>query len=428
MAIGSAGPFEYASGAGEGVINEALIAMRGRMRNMRSPIVFAVCIALCIAICIALTSAAQAGAISNATPVSGGDTSTPVSTCVAMVGNRTVSQFSWRAKTVSARMQPGGDGVLMPLRPRSVTGPLRVIALEYMFAEDLAALGVTPAGMADPAGYPIWIGYDNARFVGVRDVGTRQQPSLEAIAAARPDLILGVGSRHAAIFDALSQIAPTVLFQYSPAIGDVSVTSSTGRTASEAAILSAPTWTTQLTWAREIFRTIGCLTGRQVQAMAVEAELDEALAHDAGRLAQAGLTGARIAWLQELGLPDRYWAFTGNSMIAGVADALGLQMWPAEPTREGTAYVKSADLLGLQDIKVMFVSATEKDVTLDEKLDSPIWRFVPARRADHIALIERNIWGFGGPMSALQISHTLTNALLGFEQKITSTNDAFFTE
>ncbi|WP_330163682.1 ABC transporter substrate-binding protein, partial [Burkholderia mallei] len=143
--------------------------------------------------------------------------------------------------------------------------PARIVVLEFMFAEDLAALDITPVGMADPAYYPIWIGYDDARFARVSDVGTRQEPSLEAIAAAKPDLILGVGLRHAPIFDALSRIAPTVLFKYSPNyIED-------GRQV------------TQYDWACAIPRTIGCLTGRARDARAVQARVDAGLARDARR-------------------------------------------------------------------------------------------------------------------------------------------------
>nr|WP_226383044.1 iron-siderophore ABC transporter substrate-binding protein [Burkholderia savannae] len=296
----------------------------------------------------------------------------PPAACRPLAGDPTVSQFS-RA---------------LPVRP------MRIIVLEFMFAEDLAALGITPVGMADPAYYPIWIGYDDARLARVPDVGTRQEPSLEAIAAAKPDLILGVGLRHAPIFDALSRIAPTVLFKYSPNYVE------DGRQV------------TQFDWARAILRTIGCLTGREQQAREVLARVDAGLARDARRIAAAGRAGERVAWLQELGLPDRYWAFTGNSASAGIARALGLDPWPGEPTREGTAYVTSEDLLKQPDLAVLFVSATQPGLPLDAKLDSKIWRFVPARKAGRVALVERNIWGFGGPMSALRLADEMTERLL----------------
>jgi iron complex transport system substrate-binding protein len=92
--------------------------------------------------------------------------------------------------------------------------------------------------------------------------------------------------------------------------------------------------------------------------------------------------------------------------------ALGLELWPAEPTREGTSYVTSEDLLKKPNLTVLFVSATEPGVPLATKLDSPIWRFVPARSAGRVGLVERNIWGFGGPMSALRMADTMTETLL----------------
>ncbi|MBN3754903.1 iron-siderophore ABC transporter substrate-binding protein [Paraburkholderia sp. Tr-20389] len=272
--------------------------------------------------------------------------------------------------------------------------PKRIVVLEFMFAEALLSLDITPAGMVDTAYYPSWIGYGVERMQSVPDVGTRQEPSLEAIAALKPDLIIGVGFRHAPIFGALKSIAPTVLFQFSP---DMKLD---GEMA------------TQLEWARRIFDTIGCMTGRMVQAQAVERQLDEGLARDAKRLADAGRTHADFALLQELGLPDRYWAYTGNSMAGGVAKQLGLTLWPAQPTREGTRYVTSEDLLRRPQTSVLLTSATGPEVKLDAKLDSPVWRFVPARRDGRVTLVERNVWGFGGPMSALKLSHALTDALL----------------
>lgn len=276
----------------------------------------------------------------------------------------------------------------MPVRAQ------RVVALEFMFAETLAALDITPVGMVDTAFYPGWLGYDNARFAHVTDVGSRQEPGLEAIAAVKPDLIIGVGFRHAPIFAALDRIAPTILFQFSPNVNEGGVP------------------VTQLDWTRQIFRTIGAVTGRSARAQAVEAQLDAGLARNAKRLAAAGRQHERVALLQDLGLPDRYWAYTGNSTAAGLARALGLDLWPKKPTREGTLYVTSADLLTQRDLAVLFVTATGMDVPLDAKLDSPVWQYVPARKANRIALIERNIWGFGGAMSALKLADVMTNTLL----------------
>nr|WP_155625963.1 iron-siderophore ABC transporter substrate-binding protein [Burkholderia vietnamiensis] len=280
----------------------------------------------------------------------------------------------------------------MPLRAQ------RVVALDFMFAESAIALDIVPVGMADTAFYPGWLGYASDRLAHVTDVGSRQEPGLEAIAAVQPDLILGVGFRHAPIFGALDRIAPTILFQFSPNVPERGVPR------------SLPI--TQLDWMRDIFRTIGAVTGRGARAQAVEAQLDAGIARNAARVAAARRGGERIALLQDLGLPDRYWAYTGNSTAAGLARAMGLAPWPNTPTREGTLYVTSADLLKQRDLAVLFVTASGPDVPLEAKLDSPVWRFVPALREHRIALVERNIWGFGGPMSALKLADVMTDTML----------------
>lgn len=291
---------------------------------------------------------------------------------VSLAGNPVVSQAS----------------ATMPVRPQ------RVVALDFMFAESVIALDIVPVGMADTAFYPGWLGYQSDRLASVTDIGSRQEPGLEAIAAVKPDLIIGVGFRHAPIFDALDRIAPTILFQFSPNVSDGGVP------------------VTQLDWMRQIFRTIGAVTGRDARAQAVDAQLDAGIARNAARLAAAGRKGERIALLQDLGLPDRYWAYTGNSTSAGLARALGLDPWPKKPTREGTLYVTSADLLRQRELAVLFVTASGMDVPLSAKLDSPVWRFVPAMKEHRIALIERNIWGFGGPMSALKLADVMTDTML----------------
>ena len=75
----------------------------------------------------------------------------------------------------------------MPVRPQ------RVVALDFMFAESVIALDLVPVGMADTAFYPGWLGYQSERLANVTDIGSRQEPGLEAIAAVKPDLIIGVG-------------------------------------------------------------------------------------------------------------------------------------------------------------------------------------------------------------------------------------------
>lgn len=91
--------------------------------------------------------------------------------------------------------------------------PERIVVLEYSFVDSLAAIGIAPVGIADdnrresiiPA-YTDIIGDDWV------SVGTRKSPSLEIIASLQPDLIIADKNRHSAIYGALSDIAPTLVF------------------------------------------------------------------------------------------------------------------------------------------------------------------------------------------------------------------------
>ncbi|WP_461167718.1 ABC transporter substrate-binding protein [Tsukamurella serpentis] len=89
--------------------------------------------------------------------------------------------------------------------------PRRIVALEPLEIDTLVALGITPVGAAVAANVtelPKYLG-----VTGVTTVGTVVDPSIEAIAALKPDLILGTQARHARIFDRLDAIAPTVFIK-----------------------------------------------------------------------------------------------------------------------------------------------------------------------------------------------------------------------
>ncbi|MEZ0491638.1 iron-siderophore ABC transporter substrate-binding protein [Kineococcus sp. TBRC 1896] len=92
---------------------------------------------------------------------------------------------------------------------RVPAAPQRVVVLEPVQLDTAVALGTTPVGAAvasNVTGVPAYLGVGDA----VRSVGTVPEPDLEAIAALRPDLVLGTETRHGRLYDALSRIAPTV--------------------------------------------------------------------------------------------------------------------------------------------------------------------------------------------------------------------------
>ncbi len=87
------------------------------------------------------------------------------------------------------------------------TRPVRVACLTEICPDILAELGLEPVAVNDPLS-------SDPRFFGSRAVGFRViggsffEPSLEDIAAAEPDLVIGLGGVHNGLRDALRPIAP----------------------------------------------------------------------------------------------------------------------------------------------------------------------------------------------------------------------------
>lgn len=91
----------------------------------------------------------------------------------------------------------------------------RVVVLDSSFLDAAVALGVAPIGATEGiagSGLPAYLGDATAN---VELVGQTTAPNLEQIAAMRPDLILGAKVRHEALYEQLSQIAPTVFSESS---------------------------------------------------------------------------------------------------------------------------------------------------------------------------------------------------------------------
>jgi ferric citrate transport system substrate-binding protein len=88
--------------------------------------------------------------------------------------------------------------------------PTRIVALEFSFVDDLAALGIKPVGIADDNDSTRIIPGVREKVAGYTSVGLRQTPNLETIASLHPDLIIADATRHANIYHQLQAIAPTI--------------------------------------------------------------------------------------------------------------------------------------------------------------------------------------------------------------------------
>jgi len=122
--------------------------------------------------------------------------------------------------TADAETAKLGSDAAPGVFPRTVKGalgetkipakPSRVVVLDSGELDDVLALGITPVGMATTAGQNGVPSYLADKAQGIKTVGGISELNLEAIAALKPDLILGSKLRANDLYDKLSAIAPTV--------------------------------------------------------------------------------------------------------------------------------------------------------------------------------------------------------------------------
>lgn len=268
----------------------------------------------------------------------------------------------------------------------------RIVALEWDVAEHLLALGVTPVGVADAAGYGDWLASELP--ADVVDVGTRQEPSLESIAALEPDLIVGVDFRHATTAEQLDAIAPTLLLTPYP----------------------EPEAGSELEAMREAVRTLGTAIGDAAAAERVLADLDAALAEAAQRIADAGLDGAEVALAQGFsseGAPQIR-MFTDNARPVELLGAVGLQNgWDGPSEAFGFNTVDAEGLTALGDVRFLYVAQPDDDIFADVLADNPVWSSLPFVASGNVRNLGADTWFWGGPQSAEVFVDRVVDQLTG---------------
>ena len=113
----------------------------------------------------------------------------------------------------------GGPVTVTDSRGKEITlkaPATKVVGLEWGEVEMLVSLGVMPVGVADPKGYGTWV--TSAKLdPGVKDVGTRGEPSVDSIVALQPDLVVMEDDRGANIVSQLEKFVPVVVAKGSDA-------------------------------------------------------------------------------------------------------------------------------------------------------------------------------------------------------------------
>lgn len=266
-----------------------------------------------------------------------------------------------------------------------ITGrPERVVVLDTGELDSAIALGVTPVGAVEAiagAGFPDYLA---GEVRGVEKVGTIEQPNLEAIAALRPDLILSSKLRHEAVYDQLSQIAPTV---FSEEVG--------------------------VAW-KENFELHAEALGRTEEAARLAREYREKV--DALREALGGrLAGTEVSVVRSVG--DEVRIYLKESFIGTILEDVGLPRPEAQDVEEFSATATRETIPDLEG-DVMFLAKYGDDHRLLRKLtESPLWARLDVVADGRVYEVPDDLWFLGiGNLAARLVVDDLEQVLVQGER------------
>jgi ferric hydroxamate transport system substrate-binding protein len=273
--------------------------------------------------------------------------------------------------------------------------PTRIVALEWHTVEDLLVMGIQPVAIADVEGFKTWVTIDVALADDVQDVGTRQEPSLEALAAAQPDLILGLDYRDIALYDQLSAIAPTILVSSYPQEEGV----------------------TPLDDLRARLRHEGWFLDTAAAAEEAIATMDATIAEQQAAIDAAGLTGTPYVVTQAYTAENQptMRLFSDQALVADAISATGLEnAWTEDGGEWGFTTNTIEAFIDLPEDVHVFYIINDTDNVLDTFLnDDPIWQSLPFVQKGNFHPLGGDTWTFGSTQSVQRIVTRSTEQITG---------------
>lgn len=265
----------------------------------------------------------------------------------------------------------------------------RVVGTEWNVVEHLVSLGVMPVGVADVDGYTAWVAAEPLDD-SVTDIGTRGEPSIDAVAALQPDLVVATTDLPEAAIAQLEEFVPVLVVRSADA--------------------SRP-----LEQLYDNTRIIAEATGTGEKAEQLLADFETTLEEGAAAIEQAGLAGAPVAfsdsWVASNQVSIR--PFVEGSLLAAVNAQLGLTTpWELEGDADyGLASTDVEGLTALGDVQFVYITNGTADAYQDALEGNAIWESLPFVQNGNVHRLDDGIWMFGGPSSMELYVDALVGAL-----------------
>jgi ABC-type Fe3+-hydroxamate transport system substrate-binding protein len=270
----------------------------------------------------------------------------------------------------------------------------KVVVLEWTYAEDLLALGIQPTGMADIQEYHNWVNIDVPLSKDVEDVGGRQEPNLEVIAALEPDLIIGVSFRHDGMLADLEKIAPTVIFNPYPTDEKIDLYQEMTTTFSE----------------------IAKAVDKTDEAKLVLADLDAKYEVAKTKIDNANLKTKDVILTLAYSGPQapEIRVFTPNSMASQIIEKIGLKNVhiPNQFEVFGSSTFNVEGLTKYEDANYLFIVQDADNIYEKQLKDNAVWKNLNFVNEDRLYDLGGVTWLYGGPLSAETLLNKITSAMV----------------
>lgn len=268
---------------------------------------------------------------------------------------------------------------------------VRVVALEWIYSEELIALGIQPVGNADNKEYKIWVTDEATLADSVTDVGLRWEPNLETIASLQPDLIISNTDNNDAIYNQLNDIAPTIEFDPYPNEGDA------------------------YTGMVNDFKTIAAAVGKSAEADKVLADLDEHYEAAKKKLAAAGKDNFNYVITQAFSSQNSATLrmFTDTSTVVQTLNRIGLTSdWKSNKFEKyGFTDATFESLPAVSDSNFIYIVQEDDNVFGDSVKDNTVWNGLNFVKENRTYAIDGDTWTFGGPLSSKALVDRVVDAI-----------------
>ena len=273
---------------------------------------------------------------------------------------------------------------LLAVPASASAAPKRVIAIEWDTVENLHMLGMAPVGAADMKGYDTWVAAPRPK--GMRDVGSRQSPSIERIAALKPDLIVVPDYRSTKNLRQLKRIAPVLVTHPYPSSGS------------------------QFNAMVTDFRRLAAAVGRKDRGERVLQDLSNTLARAKTKLRSKAGQRVAIATPGGTSSAPAIRMFSQNSQTADVVRRLGLEDGWTGNARYGFATV-GLEALSRVNGWLAFVYPPQFERQVSGITKTSAYKRLPVVKAKRVRTLGGTTWLFGGPRSTMLFADRLAASL-----------------